>query len=77
MGEKNENVELLIDFCKDEELVATNNWLEHRIKNRYTWMSPDGQSKNQKTSYYCHKDIGIASRTHKSDLMQTVDKTII
>ena len=46
MGDRNENAELLIDVYK-EELVVTNTWFEQRHKNRYTWVSPDGESKNQ------------------------------
>ena len=47
MGERNDNGELLIGFCKEEDLVLANTWFERRYKNRHTWESPDGKSKNQ------------------------------
>ena len=47
MGDRNRNGELLIDFCKEEELFVTYTWFDQRLKNKCTLMSPDGQSKNQ------------------------------
>ena len=47
MGKRNDNGELLIDFCKEEDLVLANTWFEQRYKNRHAWESPDGKSRNQ------------------------------
>ena len=45
-GDRNDNGGLLVDFCK-EDLVLANTWFEQRYKNRHTWESPDCKSRNQ------------------------------
>ena len=47
LGERNENGEMLVDFCREFGLVVTNTWNEQREEERHTWISPDGRTKNQ------------------------------
>ena len=47
LGNRNENGDLLIDFCKEFEIVITNTWKEQKESDRHTWNSFDGRTKNQ------------------------------
>ena len=47
LGRRNENGERLASFCKVNELILTNTCFKHHEKNRYTWLSPDGNTRNQ------------------------------
>ena len=47
LGERNENGDLMVDFCKEFGLVVTNTWNEQREEERHTWISPDGRTRNQ------------------------------
>ena len=47
MGDRNENGEKLIEFCKKNNVFVTNTWYEQKIKNQHTWNSPDNNTKNQ------------------------------
>ncbi|KAG1686949.1 Telomere-associated protein RIF1 [Nymphon striatum] len=47
IGIRNENGEKLVDFCKQQKLIATNTWFEQKESSRHTWISPDGNTKNQ------------------------------
>ena len=37
----------LASFCKVNDLVLTNTCFKHHVRNRYTWVSPDGRTRNQ------------------------------
>ena len=37
MEERNDNGELLTDFCKEEDLVLVNTWFEQKYKDRHIW----------------------------------------
>lgn len=45
--DRNNNGDILVEFCKKNQLVITNTWYEQKLNNRYTWTSPDGKTKNQ------------------------------
>ena len=47
LGERNENGDLIVDFCREFGLVVTNTWNEQRVEERHTWISPDGRTRNQ------------------------------
>ena len=47
LGERNENGDLMVDFCREFGLVVTNTWNEQRVEERHTWISPDGRTRNQ------------------------------
>nr|CAH8829211.1 unnamed protein product [Trichobilharzia regenti] len=47
LGEMNENGELFADFCAFNELVIGGSVYKHKDIHKATWVSPDGQTKNQ------------------------------
>lgn len=47
LGEKNGRGEMLMQFCAINELVISNSFFKHRPGRRATWISPDGQTRNQ------------------------------
>ena len=47
MGEKNERGEKLIEFCQSRKLTITNTWFTQPNRRKYTWISPDGKTRNQ------------------------------
>ena len=40
LGRKNERGKMLIDFCKQHDLVVMNTWFKKRKTKLYTWKSP-------------------------------------
>ena len=47
LGRRNDNGERLASFCNVNELILTNTCFKHHERNRYTWLSPDGNTRNQ------------------------------
>ena len=47
IGRKNERGERLIEFCKKNQLVATNTCFQQPKRRRYTWKSPGDRYRNQ------------------------------
>ena len=47
LGERNNNGERLIEFCKKHGMSITNTFFEQKETSRHTWTSPDGKTKNQ------------------------------
>ena len=47
LGVRNERGNELIDFCKINSLVITNTSFRHHPRQLYTWVSPDGATRNQ------------------------------
>ena len=45
-GRQNHRGEMLIDFCRDNELFITNTMFRHRKRRKVTWRSPDGRTAN-------------------------------
>ena len=40
LGERNERGKMLIDFCKQHDLLVMNTWFKKRKMKQYTWKSP-------------------------------------
>ena len=47
LGVQNEAGQRLIDFCQENALVIANTLFHQHKRRLYTWMSPDGQNRNQ------------------------------
>ena len=47
LGQRNENGELLIDFALLNDLVIGGTLFSHRDVHKYSWISPDGHTRNQ------------------------------
>ncbi|XP_063435995.1 craniofacial development protein 2-like [Mytilus trossulus] len=47
LGTINENGELLVDFCEDNDLVIGGTLFPHKNIHKITWNSPNGRDKNQ------------------------------
>ena len=47
LGVQNEAGQRLIEFCQENTLVIANTLLQQHKRRLYTWMSPDGQHRNQ------------------------------
>ena len=47
LGTINENEELLVDFCGDNDLVIGGTLFLHKNIHKITWNSPNGREKNQ------------------------------
>ncbi|GFO20140.1 craniofacial development protein 2-like [Plakobranchus ocellatus] len=51
IGERNERGERLIDFCVANKLYITNSFYQKPTSRYWTWESPGGRYKNQKTLF--------------------------
>lgn len=47
LGNRNDSGEELIQFCQENEMIIANTWFQHHPRRIYTWISPDGKTKNQ------------------------------
>ena len=47
LGRKNERGKMLIDFCKQHDLVVMNTWCMKRKTKLYTWKSPGDRHRYQ------------------------------
>ena len=47
MRVKNELEEKVIEFCQARKLIITNTWFTQTNRRKYTWISPDGKTRNQ------------------------------
>ena len=47
LGDMNERVERLVEFCQQHNLVITNTWFQQHPRRLYTWQSPDKETRNQ------------------------------
>ena len=45
----NERRHHLIEFCREKKLVITNTLFNHHNRRRYTWIPPDGHTRNKST----------------------------
>jgi len=50
LGETNEAVEQLEDFCLEHQLALANTMFKQHPRRMYTWTSLDGNTRNQTTS---------------------------
>ena len=47
LGNRNGNGDLLAEFCRANDLFLCNTSFQHPERRRYTWVSPDGETRNQ------------------------------
>ena len=47
LGERNDRGERLVQFCRENELVVGNTLFNHHPRRLYTWVAPNGETKNQ------------------------------
>jgi hypothetical protein len=47
LGVRNDRGQLLLDFCKRKQLVATNTWFQQEKRRRYTWIKPGDTGRYQ------------------------------
>ena len=47
LGRKNDRGKMLIDFCKQHDLVVINTWFKERKTKLYTWKSPGDRNRYQ------------------------------
>ena len=47
LGNRNEQGNRLIDWCKENDFIISNTWYENHPRRRYTWTSPGDRSRNQ------------------------------
>ena len=53
LGIRNEAGQRLIEFCHDKALVIANTLFQQHKRRLYTWISPDGQQRNQVDCILC------------------------
>ena len=53
LGIRNEAGQRLIEFCQDNALVIANTLFQQHKRRLYTWISPDGQHRNQTDYIVC------------------------
>ena len=53
LGIRNEAGQRLIEFCQENALVITNIFFQQHKRRLYTWISPDGQHRNQINYILC------------------------
>ena len=46
-GERNDNGERVVNFCKSHNLFITNTWFQQKSTAQHTWTAPNGETKNQ------------------------------
>ena len=47
LGIRNERGERLFEWCKTNSMIVSNSWFENPKRRRYTWVSPDMNTRNQ------------------------------
>ena len=65
LGECNERGEILIEFCKTNNLSILNIIFSHHPRRLYTWTSPDGKTQNQIDFIMISQNWKISVRTQK------------
>ncbi|KAK2704369.1 hypothetical protein QYM36_016682 [Artemia franciscana] len=64
-GRQNHRGEMLIDFCRDNELFITKTMFRHRERRKVTWRSLDGRTANM-------IDYKLVGKRWKSSVLNTV-----
>ena len=47
LGTRNERGEMLVNWCKGNDLIITNTWFLNHNRRKYTWVSPNSNTRNQ------------------------------
>ena len=66
VGIRNDNGQLLIEFCKGRNLFVTNTWFQQRKSAQLTWISPDRRTRNQIDFVLCDKRFRNGVKNSKS-----------
>ena len=66
VGIRNENGQLLIEFCKRHNLFVTKSWFQQRKSTQHTWISQDGRTRNQIDFVLCDKRFRNGVKNSKS-----------
>ncbi|KAI5641297.1 hypothetical protein NE865_06561 [Phthorimaea operculella] len=53
-GDRNERGDMLLNFCLENQLYISNTFFKKKQKQRWTWLSPDGATRNERL--YPHKE---------------------
>ena len=56
LGVQNEAGQRLMEFFQENALVIPNTLFQQQRRKLYTWMSPDGQHRNQMVIFFAAKD---------------------
>ena len=68
---RNEARQRLIEFCQENALVIANTLFQQHKRRLYTWISPDGQHRNQ-IIFFAAKDGEALYSQQKQDWELTV-----
>ena len=71
-GVWNEAAQRLIEFCKENTLVIANTLFQQHKRRLYTWISPDGQHRNQIDYIVCSQRWRSSIQSAKQDWELTV-----
>ena len=63
LGERNIRGDAYVEFCKANNLAIANTFFTHHPRHLYTWISPDGKTRNQ----YDHIAISLKWRSSVKD----------
>jgi hypothetical protein len=73
-GTRNKRGGLLMDFCHENELYILNSHFKKNNKTKWTWMSPDGKTKNEIDYFITRKkdihfvnNVEVINTTHPTD----------
>ena len=47
LGKRNERGDMLANFCQANDMIVTNTIFQQPLRRRWTWLSPDGNTRNQ------------------------------
>ena len=72
LGIWNEARQRLIEFCQENALVIANILFQQQKRGLYTWISPDGQHRNQIDYIFAAKDGEALYSQQKQDWELTV-----
>ena len=66
LGMRNEAGQRLIEFCQENALVITNTLFQQHKGRLYTWISPDGQHRNQIDFILCSQRLRSSIQSAKT-----------
>ena len=72
LGVQNEAGQRLTEFCQENTLVIANTLFQQHKRRLYTWISPDGQHRNQTDYILCSQRWRSSYSQQKQDRELTV-----
>lgn len=66
-SERNQRGDRLFEFLPEQNLFAMNNFLKKKPQRKWTWISPDGNTKNEIESIIANRkeivhDVGVVNK---------------